>query len=548
MADLNQVYQQCVERNQALEELNLEPPIIRIWDGNWELVDEVRGILGCEFTFTYNDAGSGWIEFPLDHPVAQWILSRQGASPGGVFVTADKNGARWSGAMTEFRATWNAFDDRVLRVEFVHDFARLKQVLVWANPFTPLTEQSPKTWMVQGPGAWAVGVTLFVNLLRRHQGDGSWRGWKLPGDPLDRSKWGGIDMSQWQMVVNAPSAAEDAGRSVDVVVHSRFGTFADAVADVLEDARIKIECRRYLSGDELPIPGKKLRNGCLVVTVTNNARGIDRIAYTGNASEGLKYHRLTLGSDKLTENIQPIPTPTPPAEYSRAGWRGTLPDTPWVVLEDGKQSGVAATEFTYTPPTATQFVTGGSSAPGVNDAMLTQATGMGKVLDEIFKADGSLSNLMSNLAEPILTDTKMAFESKTNAPRQKQMGWDYPWETWVDGNNAYTLGSAQSLRQANFDTGARYATSVTLSDACPYIVGGRGVGDFFVGDLVCVHAAGMPASQVFVERVKSATYSYSADQRGWSVEIGEDPAKDPVMLLAKKWYDLAEAYKELGVW
>ncbi|MDK6577175.1 hypothetical protein QP281_25230, partial [Escherichia coli] len=75
--------------------------------------------------------------------------------------------------------------------------------------------------------------------------------------------------------------------------------------------------------------------------------------------------------------MQKIPRVEFPEEYSRKVQAGSLPEAPWVVLNHGPYTGIETSEFEYTPPGPSQFVTGGSSMPGVNETIKAGIIGLG---------------------------------------------------------------------------------------------------------------------------------------------------------------------------
>ena len=64
------------ERRKAAE----QPPLIRLWDGNWRLLAEVEDYNKAEFTWLHNDAGSASLEIPLNNPAGE-LLKQPDAWP-----------------------------------------------------------------------------------------------------------------------------------------------------------------------------------------------------------------------------------------------------------------------------------------------------------------------------------------------------------------------------------------------------------------------------------------------------------------------------------
>jgi len=81
------------ERRKAAE----QPPLIRLWDGNWRLLAEVEDYNKAEFTWLHNDAGSASLEIPLNNPAGELLKQPDAWPTKSLYITCDKSGARWSG-------------------------------------------------------------------------------------------------------------------------------------------------------------------------------------------------------------------------------------------------------------------------------------------------------------------------------------------------------------------------------------------------------------------------------------------------------------------
>lgn len=517
--------------------------LIRVWDGNWNLLGTLSGDYKHEFTFLNNDAGAATVELPLDHWMAETLMDPQKWPTKSLYLTFDKDGARWSGRIETMKVVVDYKGDQQLELYALHDYAKLRELLVWANPFLPAEVQFPKAWMLFGPSRWAVASTLFVNLLRKNNSL-----WMIPDDPLNFRQWFDLDMSNWSMVVKPVDFGSDT--SLTSVVYSRFKTFHDCVAPILADAQLTIDCRRYLPGDPDPIPGKKLRYGCLVFDVKDQSGWNKQTSFGGNTRQGLRRAIKRIKSeDGLVEGLDTLPRVDFPGEYSAKEKAGSLPSAPWVVLEHGRYTGVEATEFEYSPPGPSQFVTGGSSMPGVNEAIKASIIGFGGLLGTFIGFQSQLGSVADALLEPLYSDVFMAFMAHKHRDRIQEQGWDYPFEQWVDGSDqAYTLNAVSTLRRAKHDTRERFAATVKMNNGSPYWVGPAGFGDFFVGDRVAVHALGMPKDQLYVEQVQELTYRSSPDERDWEISIGKPEFASGIEFVQNRLEHLTSSLREQGVW
>lgn len=541
MTDLTQVYNTIEARSRSFEKSREQDVRVRLWDGNWNEFAEVVGFYEVEFEFEDLDAGAGSLTLPIDHSVAQAMMDPKTWPTKSMYVTFDKDGSRWSGRLVNHRVHVSSAGEQHVEFSFVHDYIKLKELLVWANPFLPDLVQFPKAWMLFGPSRWVVATTLFVNLLRKNNSL-----WKLPDDPLNFSQWFDLGMTNWNIVVKPVDFGSDS--SLTAVVSSRFKYFHDCVVDVCRDAQLAIEVRRYLPGDPEPIPGKSLRYGCLVVEVVDKSGWNRETSFGGNIINGLVRQIRRVMSDGVTEGLDTIPRVEFPEEYYKSGFMGSLPSAPWVVLEHGPRTGMVSSDFEYVPPGPYQFVTGGSSMPMVNETIKAAIVGIGGIIGSIL-GQSQLGTVADSLLEPLYSDVFFAFQSHKDHKRISEQGWDAPFEQWVDGSDkAHTLAALISIRRALYETRERFSVSVEMEDGAPYWVGTQGQGDFFVGDRVAVHALGMPENQLFVERVEKLRYSTNSDGRGWEITIGKPEYASGIEFVSRRLDALTGGLRELGVW
>lgn len=541
MFDADSIFEQVKTREAGLAGAKNDPVLVRLWDGDWNLFAEVVDYYDLEFTFKNMDAGTGQLTLPIDHPVAKAMTNFEDWPTKSMYGTFDKDGARWSGRIVSQVVKVDYKGERHLQLNLIHDYMKLKELLVWANPFLPAGVQFPKAWMLFGPSRWVVATTLFVNLLRKNNSL-----WMLPDDPMNFSQWFDLDMTNWNMVVKPVSFATD--ESLPAVVSSRFKYFHDCVRDVCLDAQLTIDCRRYLPGDPPPIEGRNLRYGCLVFDVQDRAGWNRETSFGGSLISGLVRLFSAVSADGIGSDRRTVPRVEFPSEYYQAGFRGSLPEAPWVVLEHGEYTGMESTEFEYTPPGPSQFVTGGSSMPGVNEALKAAVIGVGGLIGAIFNYS-ALGSVANAVLEPLYTDVFLAFMARKHHARIREQGWDYPFEQWADGaDKAYTLSALSTMRKAFHDTRERFAVRVKMNNGAPYWVGPRGVGDFFVGDRVAVHALGMPENVLYVDQVSELKYSVSADDEGWDISVGVPELDSGVSYLGRLLEETRKGLKELGVW
>ncbi|ASZ75460.1 minor tail protein [Mycobacterium phage Kimona] len=573
LADADRVWNTIQERKEFRERERRKPPLIRLWNGDMVLRGVVAGERGGDFEFIENDTGTASLELSLDHYLAKWVMNFRGRDKRNVIITIDKQGARWSGFMDHYTVVRKENGDCYLEIVFKHDYEQLKHILVWANPFLRPELQFPKLWLIFGPAKWCLLLTLFVNILRLETSL-----WTLPDNPLDPTEWMPLsfDITKWRNIVKPFPFLGD--NSPLTLVFGRFQNFHDVAKKTLDDAQLTVVCRRYLP-DEDPHPFEDLRGelnigpledllslipirrGCVVWDIVDNSGWGSETTFGGSLLTGLWRAVVNIASDGMTEGVDVFyGDPTFPGEYYEPGFLGTNPHAPWIVFEEGPYTGIKSSEFKYYEATDTSFVGGGSSMPGVNEA-ISAAINMGgdfltSFINSQLAALGAvggaidlppLGGMMDAVAKPLYSDVFLAFQewptlraTETPFPIPLLEGSDtglgdfHLYEGWADGaEKAFTLSMFLAIRKKIHDTRAHTAHTIKVSDAAPYYVGEKGYGHFFIGSRVGTTVLGFPIpDMVFVERVTKISYSWGKDgPKGWEFEVGYREPKDPVLKL-----------------
>lgn len=129
LAKCDQIWSLTRQLERVDDAIRKQQPLIRLWNAEWELQFILGNEYKASFSFISNDTGPGQIEIPFDTPVARWIHDHQGRIDRGegrqVCVTSDYCGARWSGVMDKYSIEQREDGDRVLVVDFLHDYEHL---------------------------------------------------------------------------------------------------------------------------------------------------------------------------------------------------------------------------------------------------------------------------------------------------------------------------------------------------------------------------------------------------------------------------------------
>lgn len=590
LADHQRVWDTVADRRAAREKARQAHPYIRLWDGDYNLRGVVAGERGGSFEFIENDVGMASLELPVDHYLAKWIMDHKGRVKRNVHVTFDKQGARWAGRMDQYKVVRTKEGDVYLEVTFKHDLEEAKHILCWSNPFLRPEFQFPKLWIIFGPAKWCLLTTLFVNIMRLETSL-----WTLPDNPLDITEWMGPSFwpGNWRNIVKPFPLLSD--NSNLAIVFSRFQSFYEVSKKVLEDAQLSLTCRRYLAGED-PHPFSDLsgaldnvviedfftlipiRHGCLVWDIKDRSGWGNETAFGGSLLTGLIRAVVNISSDGLTEGVDVFTgDPTFPGEYYVPWAFGTNPQAPWVVFEEGHYTGIESSEFLYYEATDTSVVLGGKSAPGVNEAISTGINMGGDFLTSLinsFLAPGGafgaaidippLGGVMDAAAKILYEDVIAAFMEFPSLRAAELtlpiagleniltgLGDFHYYEGWAEGaERAFTVSALAAARAKFWDTRARTAHTIKVSDAAPYYIGDNGQGDFWLGDRVATSVLGYPTPDtLFVERVNKIKYEWDKDgPKGWVIDIGKREPKDPAMKSFELIREINGMLSVLGVW
>lgn len=590
LADHQRVWDTCAAWKAERERKRLAPPIVRLWDGDYNLRGQVAGERKLEFEFIENDVGTASIELPLDHYLARWVMDHKGRTKRNVHLTIDKQGARWSGCMDQYRVVRDKKGDAYIELLFKHDLEQAKHILVWSNPFLRPEFQFPKLWIIFGPAKWCLLVTLFVNLLRLETSL-----WSLPDNPLDINEWMGPSFwpGNWRNIVKPSPVIDD--NSNLTVVFSRFKPFYDVAKRVLEDSQLSLTCRRYLHGeDDHPFRDLSgwydnvmvedlfslipLRHGCLVWDIVDRSGWGKETAFGGSILTGFIRAIVNISSDGLTEGVDVFTgDPTFPGEYYVPTYFGTSPQAPWVVFEEGMYSGIEESEFLYYEATDTSVVMGGQSAPGVNEAISTGINMGGDFLTSLINSTlapagpvggaidfpplGGVMDAVAKIFYENVIAAFMQFPSLRAAELSLPiaglenvltgLGDFHYYEGWADGaDRAFTISALAAARSKFWETRARHSHTIKVTDAAPYYLGDNGEGDFWLGDRIATSVLGYPTPDtLFVERVNKIKYTSDKDgPSGWTLDVGYREPADPLIKSLEMIRDINGAISQLGVW
>jgi len=529
-----------------------EKPLVRIWDGDWNLHHVLRQEYSATFSWIVNDTGPGKTDMPFDSEVAQWIHDMSGRVERGekrnVHITVDYMGARWGGRLDKAVVDVTPDGDEILSVTWLHDYENLKWYSVWPNPFLPAIFQFPRAWVIAAPVPWMLLMTLQMQLVRELNPLIT-----IPDDPLDWDSYFNIIHSEnWHTVVKPRSLFDDiAAGHVWGICSARFTNWHDMAKTLLADAELSVVCRRYLDGDPEPWEGANLRHGALVVDIVDQSGVYVGTAHGGNVFDGLLRTASEFAEDFIDSTANIVLDTDIPEDYFIPNNRLTDKALPYVVFRDVEGSPVQAGKFVNSPAKGVQVNCGGHSAPGINEAIGATIQAAGDILGGLVQI-GSLGGTIDTLVRPLYEDVLAAFWSVKSTERAQKSGWSRYFEYWQDGaNKAYTIASLMVLRAGFWATKTTFSVEVDAGDALPYIIGDNGQGHFFIGDRVGISLASDLRKEIYMDRCMKLDLAWTADEphAKWTVSIGDDRnMQDPAQRAWGKIETMIAALKDLGVY
>ncbi|MCK2200175.1 phage tail protein [Corynebacterium callunae] len=531
------------EKRDARRNARRTPPLVRIWDGDWNFIGVVHGEISGTFSWKMNDTGTGELVLPLDHYISKWVVAYKDRKKN-VHVTVDKDGARWGGRMRRFRLVKDKDGKRSVVMPFLHDYEEVKRIYMWSNAFLPAIVQFPRVSILAGPSRWVLKTMLLMNLWRT---EGSL--WALPDDPLDLGSWTDTwDMNSWSKVIKPSSLLGDG--TPWTIASSRFKTWHEMAEDTLGDAELMVECRRWLTGDPPPWPGADLRNGCLVIDIVDKSGrwSPDGHGAGGNILTGIWNTVTSIAENGVDNEESMVSVPDTIPEYGVAGWLGTVPQRPYVTYRDGAVTGVEAAEFVWEPSQAVQVTGGGHSAPGVNETISAGIQAIGNILGTAIFVP-TAGTIADTFLKPIYEDTIAAFMAVKSPIRSMESGWSHYEEFFARGSDqAYTLAGIIAMRAGFWETREKVSHQLSVQDGAPWFIGESGQGHFFLGDRIASTVIGLPEGEMIVEQVHGLTYAWDRDSMGWDIDLG-DPRSGESGLdrVVREVSKMTSAIQQLGV-
>lgn len=133
--DFDAVFKEITDRLEVEDEARLQPPLIQLFDGDWNLRGICKQEISANFIFKDNEAGTATLEMPADYYLSEWAVDVDARQTTNIHMTMDKDGARWDGRLDELQADKDEDGRRIVRLIFKSSMEELHHILAWSNPF-----------------------------------------------------------------------------------------------------------------------------------------------------------------------------------------------------------------------------------------------------------------------------------------------------------------------------------------------------------------------------------------------------------------------------
>ena len=542
---------ETIKQDRAEKALRKQPPVIRIWNGDWELHYQLTQEYSAQFSWISNDSGPGKTAIPFNTEVAQWIHDVQGRIDRGekrnVHITVDYCGARWGGRLDNASVKLSEDGDKVLEVTWLHDYETTKWYSVWSNPFLPAVFQFPRAFLLAGPVPWILKLSLFLQIFREHNPLIT-----IPDDPLDFTQYlFAMDQSQWHVVVKPTTFLHEmAAGAIWGMVSARWSNWHDMAKVMLEDSEYSVDCRRWLEGDPPPWEGANLRNGTLVIDIIDKSGVYIGTSHGGTIVDGIVRTATEFADDFIDSTANVITDTTIPADYFLPGFKYTDKRLPYVIYQEGDQSGIQSSEYIVSPAKGVQVNVGGHSMPGVNESISASIQAAFDVLGGLAQI-GSLGGTVDTLLKPLYEDTVAAFWSVKSTARASNSGWSRYFEYWQDGaNKAYTIASLMVLRAGFWATKTTISVKLAVVDGAPFTVGDRGLGHYWLDDRVGFILKDDIRGTIHMDRCRRIDLAWTEENPPeFQLTIGDERAlQDPAQRAWGKIEAIIASLRDLGVY
>jgi hypothetical protein len=536
------------EQERQQERMRQADPVVELFDAEMRLQHLVRNEYGQSLVLPSNDTGNIKLPVPFDSPAGQWLWEEKARLDRGegknVNIIVSYCGSRIGGLIENIDLDLDEkTGDQIITAEFLTDAERLKWYSCWSNPWFPEWIQWPQVFVLPGPITWVLSLMLDLQIQRE-----AGSSWAVSSDPMDGAQRGDLDQSTYSMVVKPISFIQAMASGVLWgIAISRFKNFHAMAKPMMDDGEIACHIDIYMEGDPEPWPGANLRPGTRIVKFEDRSGTYSGTSHGGTIWDGLVRTVNEFVGDMIDSTTSVIGGGTiPPEYYDPNAPPRTQKQLPFVVWRDGEISGLDRYKYRRTHSKGIQVVTGGHSAPGVNEAisaMVQMAFDLLSAAVFIPAVGGSVDALLA----PIYTDALFAFIVARSALRAASQGWTRYFEYFAGSARAYTLSSLLVLRAGFWKTRAFETVKFGARDASPFVIGEAG--HVWLDDRAGFTIRGDKTGRIYVDRVSKVELTWDRQTPPtWTMTIGSDEAvQDPVAKAFEQLEEFTDAVQQLGL-
>lgn len=235
----------------------LQRPLIRVTDGNMEVMCELAGELSCSMEDLSEDTGKVTIKMLFDNWLVQWMTQQK-------MMVEDLNliidpiptqqdwRTRWGGKITEIHVKKDDKGIHSIELTALHFREHAKHLLVAANPIFPPEIQLPRMWVMPGPMRTIGFITAFVNLGRLFM-----PGWSTITNIANPAGWinplnpdAALNLLPTFWPIQPAFVDPVLDQSRWTVLGSTWQSWHDSFKDLLTDSGVQMRFYTYLTTDK----------------------------------------------------------------------------------------------------------------------------------------------------------------------------------------------------------------------------------------------------------------------------------------------------------
>lgn len=540
MSDLDRIYHELSERDDAARRAHFSSTLIQLWDGNMEYPLQVRSVIDHEGEDPTWSVGGGVTHFAYDSPEGHYcydlIRPDEDLHLTVELVDPDDPSIGWESRVAFKAVNVDLVDQedgtQIVEVQWTTALAHWEHLILMAVPMLPPQLQPIHYWVALGNIRTQFLLALHMALAVTYSPL-----WRFVDNPFSIESYrDAVDPRRWPLMVSPLTALRDATKPV--LAAFRFDMALPAMIDQLRDADCWPVARQWLPGDPQPFPSHvTLVRPTLILDIEHEelVPGI-----TGTFVDGYIHLLVGLADDLITEVVHPILDPSllpkNPSQHPLGDKLGLAPAKPWPLYRRGEYSGIVEGRISLRKSLGTVFWTGGRSPEWVNQAI---TLAISTALDYVGFTMGIPG--LGNLYQGQLDNTVLAFAKTEDRRRARGAGRFAFRHVWCsEASVGFGMATAIALRKGWFDSKPRMVRTVEVIDGFPY----RIYRDVKKGSACCFE---MPDGSIYVDRITNIKHRLDREtEMRYALVVGDDTGdEDPIAELWGRWNQMRDVARKL---